>query len=438
MLHDLMRWIQDSLGKDICDTDANSPFSSSWSGNFHEAQTLWSICEGAHVLTLCLFAGTILLVDLRMLGLAFKKVPFSKLNEKVLPLTIVGFAMMIITGVLLFLSKPEDYYHNPWFRTKMAFLVIASLNIFWFHFVVQKDEAKWDAMEKPPLKVRMSAIVSLSCWTIIICFGRFIPYNWFEPGRVLSMIQDSEIAKAQAEGKITDRQLAKAVEKGIIPTLPVRHDWTFGDSMANGFFHVIYFISEYDRVRGPAPTLDSLIYRIEHRSKFVGKLPIEAEGEKDTLAIEQKCLAPADSAKAAKQHIHDAAAADVSEAEASAAWEEAWPETAHAMKAEKAWNDYVRSKPGNAKPKPEEHDPFVAKWLADNPQLDPVHPPSDPPPGPVPPDPSEEAATAETPADAASPAPDASPSAAPSPAAPASKAPAAAPKTPVAAPSGKN
>jgi hypothetical protein len=108
-----MRWIQDTLGKDICDTDPNSPFSSSWSGNFHESQTLWSILEGAHVLTLCLFAGTILLVDLRMLGLAFRKVPFSKLNSKVLPLTIVGFAMMIITGVLLFLSKPEDYYHNP-------------------------------------------------------------------------------------------------------------------------------------------------------------------------------------------------------------------------------------------------------------------------------------------------------------------------------------
>jgi hypothetical protein len=427
-----MRWIQDSLGKDICDTDPNSPFSSSWSGNFHESQTLWSIMEGAHVLTLCLFAGTILLVDLRMLGLAFRKVPFSRLNAKVLPLTIVGFAMMIITGVLLFLSKPEDYYHNPWFRAKMAFLAVASINIFWFHFVVQKDEEKWDAMMPPPMKVRMSAILSLTCWTIIICFGRFIPYNWFEPGRVLSMIQDSEIAKAQAQGKITDRQLAKAVDKGIIPTLPIRHEWTFGDEMANGFFHTLYVISEYDRVRGPAPTLDSLIYKIEHRTSIVGKMPIEKEGEKEAIAVEQKCMAPADRAKAEKQRIYDAAAADANEAESAAAWEQSWPETARTMKAEKAWNDFVRAQPSDKKPKPEEHDPFIAKWIEQNPALEPVHPPSDPPPGPLPPDPSAEAEAAEAPAVDGAPAPEASPSAT----APATKTPAAAtPKTPA---SGKN
>lgn len=291
LFHDFFRWINDTLGKDICETDPASPLTSSWAGNYHESQTLWSITEGAHVITLVLFAGTILLVDLRMLGLAFKKVPFSKINDKVLPLTIVGFALMIVTGILLFLAKPLEYYHSIWFRMKMVFLFVAAVNIFWFHFVVQKSQDEWDAMEKPPAKVRMSAIVSLTCWSLIICFGRFIPYNWFEPGRILSMIQDSVVAKGIADGKISQEQLQTAADNGVIPAVPRPHAWTFGDTMAEGFFRTVYALCECDRVRGPATTLESFLISVDHPEQ-VPKLPIELEGESDAAEMAEKCVVP--------------------------------------------------------------------------------------------------------------------------------------------------
>lgn len=176
MFHEFFRWLQEDLG-------FNPEQGASWSQQFLGSFNLWSILEGTHVLTLMLFAGTIWIVDLRMLGLAFKNVPFSKINDKVLPYTVIGFAMMLITGFILFLAKPMDYYHNVWFRAKLIFLIIASINIFWFHHKVQKNQDEWDANPNPPLPVKMSAVISMTSWILIIIFGRFIAYNWFECGK---------------------------------------------------------------------------------------------------------------------------------------------------------------------------------------------------------------------------------------------------------------
>jgi hypothetical protein len=88
---------------------------------------MWNIIEGTHVLTIMFFAGTIWMIDLRMMGIAFKNMPLSKLSDRVLPITIISLiAMMIMTGVIAFIGRdPMMYYHNIWFRLKMVFLLVA-------------------------------------------------------------------------------------------------------------------------------------------------------------------------------------------------------------------------------------------------------------------------------------------------------------------------
>jgi hypothetical protein len=174
LFHEFFKWLQEVPG--AIDGDPTT----SWRQQLLGSLNLWSLLEGTHVMTLVLFAGTILLVDLRLLGLSFRTVPFSVLNRKILPLTVAGFLIMIVTGVLLFLSKPEVYYHSVWFRTKVIFLFVAALNIFWFHFRVQRNEAEWDALPRPPLAARISGAVSILSWTLVILFGRFTAYNWFD------------------------------------------------------------------------------------------------------------------------------------------------------------------------------------------------------------------------------------------------------------------
>lgn len=174
MLHDFFNWLQSVPGS--TDGDPYTSWSQQLAGSLH----LWALLEGTHVLTLMLFAGTILMVDLRMLGVAFKTVPFATLNNKVLPMTIVGFALLIFTGVVLFLAEPVKYYHSVWFRAKIIFLLIASANIFWFHYKIQKNQAEWDVLPTPPKGVKLAAVVSLTSWILVIVFGRLIAFTWFE------------------------------------------------------------------------------------------------------------------------------------------------------------------------------------------------------------------------------------------------------------------
>jgi len=143
----------------------------------------WGLLEGTHLLMLMLFFGTILFVDLRMLGVAFRKQPLSVISNKVLPLTVVAMVIVLITGVILFFSKPEEYWHNIWFRTKLILLAIAIANVVIFHMIFQKDQADWDTLESPPRKAKISAIISLVSWILVITCGRFIAYNWFECGK---------------------------------------------------------------------------------------------------------------------------------------------------------------------------------------------------------------------------------------------------------------
>ena len=154
-----------------------------WSTALHESLYMYPWIESTHVLTLTLFVGTIIAVDLRLLGVAFKDVPVSEVNRRMLPWTYAGFVIMVITGLLLFYAIPVRSYQSVWFRTKLLFIVIASINIWLFHKRVSANIEQWDTQPKPPLSARISAGVSLSMWAGVIVTGRFIAYNWFDCDR---------------------------------------------------------------------------------------------------------------------------------------------------------------------------------------------------------------------------------------------------------------
>lgn len=179
MIRDFLVWLATQAGKGPGEYDM------SWSEALAGSLNFWSLLEGTHVLSLMLFAGTIFVVDLRLLGAAFRKTPVSVISERVLPLTVLGLVIMIATGLALFYAKPVLYYHNIWFRLKLVFLIVAALNILVFHFRVQRDIARWDAQPRPPAKARVSAMISIISWIVVITFGRFIAYDWYNCGKPL-------------------------------------------------------------------------------------------------------------------------------------------------------------------------------------------------------------------------------------------------------------
>ena len=151
-----------------------------WSTALHESLYMYPVIETTHVLALTLFVGTLFVVDFRLLGTAFRDVPVSQVTARVLPWTVVGFVIIVSTGILLVYARPVEMYHNIWFRFKVVLLVIAGINAWIFHKRAQKNRGVWESRPKPPFSVRATAAVSVSTWIAVIFCGRLIAYNWFE------------------------------------------------------------------------------------------------------------------------------------------------------------------------------------------------------------------------------------------------------------------
>ena len=154
-----------------------------WSIALHESLYLYPWIESTHVLSICLFFGTLLFVDLRLTGKVFNNLSVVDMNRKVLPLTLFGFLVMSVTGLLLFYAIPVRNYQNIFFRIKILLIVIAGINAFFFHRRMSKEAKVWDQDSSIPSSIKNRAITSLVLWSSVIISGRMIAYNWFDCDR---------------------------------------------------------------------------------------------------------------------------------------------------------------------------------------------------------------------------------------------------------------
>ena len=105
----------------------------SWSIALHESLHLYPLIESTHVLTLTVFVGLTVMLDLRLLGLAMTEVPASDVIARLVPWAKAGFVVMAVTGLLLFYAIPVRTYQSIFFRAKVAMLILAGLNVWLFH-----------------------------------------------------------------------------------------------------------------------------------------------------------------------------------------------------------------------------------------------------------------------------------------------------------------
>ena len=154
-----------------------------WSIALLESLYMYPWIESAHVLSICFFIGILLFVDLRLMGVAFTKLPISEMNKKVLPWSLFGFSLMMLTGFLLFYAIPVRSYQNIFFRFKVILILLAGLNAFLFHRQMKVEGMIWDEGKSIPKSVHLKAAASLVIWSGVIISGRMIAYNWFDCDR---------------------------------------------------------------------------------------------------------------------------------------------------------------------------------------------------------------------------------------------------------------
>lgn len=142
-----------------------------------EDPVLFPWIEVCHVLAITIVFGSILLVDLRLAGIAGRDYPISRMSRAVVPLTWVAFIIAAITGGLLFISNPVTYFGNFAFRAKMLLMLCAGINMAIFHVWTMRSMARWDETPYIPLAVRCAGLISILLWVTIVVCGRWIGFT---------------------------------------------------------------------------------------------------------------------------------------------------------------------------------------------------------------------------------------------------------------------
>lgn len=139
-----------------------------------EGATTFIWIEATHVLTLAIVLGTIMIVDLRLIGFAAHRRGARQLMKDMLPFTWVAFVLAVITGVLLFSSNALTYWDSNPFRWKLAAIALAGLNMAFFHLTAYRRIADWDDALPPPTMARIAGLTSLGLWILVAFLGRWI------------------------------------------------------------------------------------------------------------------------------------------------------------------------------------------------------------------------------------------------------------------------
>src|SRR5688572_13617165 len=133
---------------------------------------LWPAAETVHFVGLCLLFVTVLVVDLRLLGLA-KGLSFKSVYQ-LLPLGMLGFLLNLITGMLFFLGSPGQYVNNVEFHRKVVMIVLAGINVLYFMLVDETWAVGPD--DDAPVRTKVAAASAIVLWLGVLYYGHMLPF----------------------------------------------------------------------------------------------------------------------------------------------------------------------------------------------------------------------------------------------------------------------
>jgi uncharacterized membrane protein SirB2 len=144
-----------------------------WLGQFVVGSNwLFPVIEAVHLLALSVLGGAVLVVDLRLMGLGLKRQSASALWRAARPWMIGALAMMIATGVPLFLSEAIKCYYNDSFWVKMTTLPIAIA----FAFTI-RSRATREAVRNTARRQMLVGALSIVLWFTVAAAGRWIGFS---------------------------------------------------------------------------------------------------------------------------------------------------------------------------------------------------------------------------------------------------------------------
>jgi hypothetical protein len=142
-----------------------------WVTTFATSRELYGLAVVIHYSAMFLSVGTIVLLDLRILGLAERNHALSAVAAQLRPCTWIGLGSAVVSGFLLFTSKAGWYVAETPFRIKVLIVVPAVVSA----LVIEWRVPKWDRMPVVPVTARLVAVMSILLWLSAILVSVEIP-----------------------------------------------------------------------------------------------------------------------------------------------------------------------------------------------------------------------------------------------------------------------
>jgi hypothetical protein len=141
-------------------------------------ESLWAYpaAETLHIVGLATLFGSVLIVDLRLLGIN-RGLSVSRLAWHALPWTVGAFMLVMVTGLLMFTAHASELLDNRVFMLKMGLIGASGLNAALLHTGPMSKVSAWDVNAMPPVRVRLAALLSIVLWVIVIACGRMLAYT---------------------------------------------------------------------------------------------------------------------------------------------------------------------------------------------------------------------------------------------------------------------
>jgi hypothetical protein len=139
-------------------------------------ESLWAypIAETLHIIGIAALYGSLLVVELRLLGLG-RRIPVAPLARLALPWSLAGFVLAAAMGLAMFSAHAAEFIEQRVFLLKMSLILLAGINAAIFHTGPFTAVARWETGVPPPA-ARVAAAVSLALWTSVIVCGRLLAY----------------------------------------------------------------------------------------------------------------------------------------------------------------------------------------------------------------------------------------------------------------------
>jgi len=138
----------------------------------------WPAAETVHFIGLSLLLGTLVLWDLRLLGVG-KRIPVAAAHQMI-RWTLAGFAVTAVSGVSFLMAEPTEYIYNSAFHFKMLFIAIAGVNAAVFYLTIGRRTLARGTDQDTSLPAKIFAVISLSMWIGVIVSGRLLTF--YRPG----------------------------------------------------------------------------------------------------------------------------------------------------------------------------------------------------------------------------------------------------------------